>query len=256
MIFYTHDQTKKRFAIVETWRDITLQSAIDVAAIKLPEVHDTFEWFKHQLIIDQVMLKLTTLTQSDLDLLHPSQKVYLFTAQLLPFIKDLNSDKPVSYQPKLIKEFVHEGVEYLMPTSLVIDADTVVLQHGQKVKNFIEASNLLKRYAELKDEGIKVMPMFIASVVKEHPDEQWNEVNVIERSKRFATLPMDIVWEVFFCISAHTLKSYSDILQSMTEERSQTRLQRWVSRLGRLRLRQAELLTRLAQLRAWRYGTF
>lgn len=242
MIVFTHN--KKQYTIANEWNDITLQAAISLSLVDVPAVDDVFDWFQHLEVVKVIMSKFSTLQKWNE--LHPTEMVALFSRYCLPMLQDLRSDTPKTYAPKLITSFTHKGVTYLMPTSLDIGGETI-LQHGQKVKNFIEASNLMKAFSEMKSEGIKVMPYFIATIVKIHPEEPWSDIEVSKRANEFKTLPMNIVWEVFFCTSQLIFKHQINILQSMTKEMQKPnnlRL-RLVLRLGHLRLRKAELMAQL-----------
>lgn len=255
MIIYK-DTDLGKVELHNEWKDITLHSAINISQMELPSVEDNFDWFKHINFVDNVMVELSNMTYNQWQNVHPTQRVYLFTQHLMQMVKDLHEPAPTTFAPQMIDSFTHDGIEYLMPTQLIVDEHTVILQHGQQVKPFIEASNLMKRYAELKSEGIKVMPLFVASVVKEDGEKDWNEAKVVERSQRFNTLTMDVVWEVFFCISQLTLKSLNAILQSMIEKQARpaTLADRVDLRLGRLRSRKAELSMELKRLIACRFG--
>jgi hypothetical protein len=242
MIVFTHN--KKQYTIANEWNDITLQTAISLSSVDVPAVDDIFDWFQHLEVVKVVMSKFSTFQKWGE--VHPTEMVALFSKYCLPMLQDLRSDTPKTYTPQLITSFVHSGVTYLLPTTLDIGGETI-LQHGQKVKNFIEASNLMKAFSEMKSDGIKVMPYFIATIVKIHPEEAWSDIEVSNRAKEFETLPMNIVWEVFFCTSQLIFKHQINILQSMTKEMQKpTNLRsRLVLKLGRLRLQKAELMAQL-----------
>jgi len=200
--------------IPEHWRDITLETAMRVSAIELPDVDDLFTWFEHMPKVVEILSAITGTSKAEIEKVRPEQLVYMFTKNVLPFVQDLHSDAPQSYQPKLIDMFRHNGVTYFMPESLPIAGD-VVLSHGQNPKAFVEASNLLALYSKMRKSGIQVMPMFVASVVKEQPGEDFDESVIAKRAEQMRTLPMDLFWEVFFCTSALTLRHMSATLRSM-----------------------------------------
>jgi hypothetical protein len=233
--------------VVENWSEVTLEQAIKLTAINIPVDLDTFDLFKHIDKIKDCFTVMSSLTRDEVDMINPNSIVHFYHKNLQKYVDDLHRSAPVSYIPKLIDSFEFDGVEYHMPTSLIVDDETVILQHGQDVKRFVESSNLFKRYSELKDDGIKVMPMFIASVVKQDIDEPFDEQVITKRAEQFKQLPMSVVWEVFFCISQLTLKSLQFTLQSIAqEERGMMPLpkklpERLVMKLGRLRLRRAAL---------------
>ena len=229
---------KKKVSIPNNWRDMTLKQAIELRGVDLPVIEDSFDWFKH---MDLVHKCITILTKIDVNKIEPSWLVYVFSKHLYPMILDLSLPAPETYKPKAIAEFHHKGVTYLMPYNLEI-GENLILQHGQNVKSFIEASNLLKQFSTLRSDGIKAMPALIASIVKVDMNEVFDEVVISERAKDFETLTMDIVWEVFFCLSQLIIKFGSDTLQSMTKKsRMEGIIQKLDMRLGRLQLRRAEL---------------
>lgn len=241
MIIFSH--LGKDYELRNEWKDITLSDAIKISAVQLPDTEDWFDWFKH---IDKVCQMLSLFgTFKGWTSLSPSVCVHLFVKNVLPMVQDLHSETPKTYAPKLLTQFDHDGLTYLMPTNLEIGGETI-LQHGQTIKSFIESSNLMKAFSEMRTEGIKVMPYLIASVVKLHPEEAWDEIEISKRAESFGSLTMDKFWEVFFCISLHIFKHASDTLQSMTAEKQpKTLLERMEARLdlkrGRLRWLRQEL---------------
>jgi hypothetical protein len=236
MILAKYNKTKVE--IPNNWKDITLKQAIELRGIELPVIEDSFDWFKY---MDKVHKCITILTKIDVKKIEPSWLVYIFAKHLYPLILDLSLPAPETYKPKAIADFRHKGVTYLMPFNLEI-GENLILQHGQNVKCFIESSNLLKQFSSLKSDGIKAMPALVASIVKVDKDEVFDEVIIAERAKEFESLTMDIVWEVFFCLSQLIIKFGSDTLQSMTKKnRMETIIQKLDMRLGRLQLRRAEL---------------
>jgi hypothetical protein len=130
-----------------------------------------------------------------------------------------------------------------MPESLEL-GDDVVLQHGQDAKRFVEASNLLALYSRMTKDGLKVARMFVAAVVREHGEGDFDEVRVARRAERFVDLPMAIVWEVFFCTSELLLRHMSDTLDYLQREAGQPKPKQ-TSDSGYTRWRRAGLLARL-----------
>lgn len=245
MIIFTYN--KQRHNLINEWSDMTLTQAIDISAVKVPDVPDWFDWFQHLDLVDLLLEKFSTF--KEWSLINPAEKVNLFITYVLPLVQDLHAETPKTYVPRMITGFTHNGTDYLMPTNLDIGTETI-LQHGQTAKPFIEASNLLKMFSEMKGEGIKVMPHFIACVVKIHPEEQFDEKEIARRVEEFKTLPMDLFWEVFFCTLQHIYRLQLSTLRSMIkvkEPEPRGVVNRLASRLGRLRSRRAELLDQLKQ---------
>lgn len=227
--------------LVSEWKDLTLEQAIEISAIELPETKDQFDWFQHLDTVKKIMALCSTF--KDWDYIEPTAIVHLFCKHVLPIVQDLHTETPKTYIPVGIVGFSHEGFYYHLPTSLAIGQD-VILQHGQTVKPFIEASNLMKAFSEMRSEGIKVMPFFVASIVKVHVEEEWSDAEIIRRAESFKTLPMSTFWEVFFCTLELIYKRQLNILNSMNPEPVKDRnlRQRLALRLGRLRSLRAELL--------------
>ena len=236
----------KQYSVPNQWSDITLMQAIKMSKIELHEVVDSSDWFKHMEVVKE---HFKILTDIPVDSTKPSSLVHIFVKYMLPFAKDLRSVAPESYKPELIDSFKHGKQVYLMPDNLEI-GENLILQHGQNVRSFIEASNLLKQFATLKSDGINAMPSLVASVVKIDRLEDFNEKEISRRAKSFESLPMDIVWEVFFCLSQLIIRCGRDTLKFMNrkETKVQRLIQRLDTRLGRLLLQRAELVGQLKGL--------
>ena len=246
MIIYTLNDT--RYELKNDWQDITLQEAMQLRDIEIPEqVDDVFDLYQN---LDSVKAAIKVLTNAPVDLIPPTWVVSWFVRFAFDKMLDLRSNEvPRTYAPQMIEEFKHKGKTYYMPSNLDLGYD-VILQHGQNAKSMVEASNLLKLYSEMKQDGIKVMPSFVASVVKEDRDEQFNELQIIQRAESFKDLRMHHVWEVFFCTLQLLHKQQIDTLRSLIKEKQkpQSVEERLASRLGRLQLRKVVLQERLKKL--------
>jgi len=232
---------KKTALIKSEWGDLTIQDAIEVSDLKMPRIEDKFDLFQCQEFVRQCIIILTNIQEKDIDTIDPIQLIHIYWIYLHKFIIDLNAQRPESFIPEMITSFTHEGETFLMPTNLEI-GETVILQHGQTVKSFIEASNLLMQFSKMKRDGITVFPYLIASVVKKERDEVFDESEVARRGELFFSLPMSIAWEVFFCLSLLTVKSKIDTLKSIRVKERKGIVKRLTILLGRLRLQKAALL--------------
>jgi hypothetical protein len=195
--------------------------------------------------VKRICSALTTI--KDVNRVAPDDLVYIFDKYLAPLVYDLKAARPQTYKPRMIDYFKHKGKVYLMPTNLDVLGGNVILQHDQDVKRFTEASNLLAQFSKMQREGFVALPMFVASIVKEDRLEAWDETKVLQRAKDFESLPMSVVWEVFFCISLLTIKYGNNTLRSMQQKPTglQWLIQMLVSRRGRWRLQRAALLAQL-----------
>lgn len=250
MITIHNTITNERGTLPTKWEDVTLDQAVKVAQVELKDTDNQLDWYEQVDAIEQIWSAFTAIDPAQL---HPTELVYYFTTYLLGFVQDINGEWPRTYTPVGIESFKHKGETYLLPKSLVIDEQTVVLQHTQTARPFVEATNLLQQYNRVRKDGIKQMGMFVAAVVKREHGEKWDEAAVIERGKLFNDLTMDVVWEVFFCINQHIHKSINDTLQSMQGEITRLKVKRnrtkgLDGRLGYLRQRRAELQEELKAL--------
>lgn len=252
------DSNGSSHALRHRWSELTIQQAMKLRDVTLPQVGDEFDWFMHQDVMKQAMSVLSdTINWMHVD---PLTLQTMFMRYALPLIYDLKSEVPQTYTPQLIDSFTHNGFIYYMPESLVID-ELIVLQHKQETKRFIEASNLMKAYAETARDGLKAMSMFTACVVKADKSEQYDEAVILQRAKEFETLTMDIVWEVFFCTSLLITRSMTDFLRSIhrlskaiNETADLSIRERLTSKLGHLRLQRQELRAELRRLTNLRFG--
>lgn len=236
MLHIKHTISGNSHTVPSSWKDITLAQAIELSAVKMPEkVSDRADWYKHLEVVKRHYVILSSMSEQEIEQTNPIHLVHLFETNMLPFTRDLHAQFPSSYTPKLIDSFVHKKVRYFMPQSLVIDDETVILNYDTKAKPFVEQSNLLKIYSTMRDEGIKQMGMLVAATCKRDRNEQWDETRVIERSKAFRDLKMDVVWEVFFCLLQHMSKSMRDTRLSMQRDRDrkrQEKTKKWDGKYG------------------------
>jgi hypothetical protein len=246
MIIFKHIPTKQEIQLICEWRELTLEQAIKVKAIELPDVADQFEWFEH---LDKVkqLWQIFTRSKVDIETISPPELAYYFIEYILPMVQDLNAEYPKTYEPVLMQAFTHKGIRYNMPTSLQV-GEEVILSHGQRARRFTEASNLLKVYSQLGREGLTIMAQFVASVVNEKENEEWSETRIIARGEAFKDLPMDIVWEVFFCISGHLYRQLSDTLNFLKANPTLKPKEGLSSITYFLKLRRAALVERLNKL--------
>ena len=177
---------KKRYNLINSWDELPLDKAIKISKIELEDAKDIIDWYIQLDTVKELFLMFTDLELDKIEHISPHELVYYFSEYILPMVRDLKNDYPTTYLPKGISKFKHEGVEYIMPDTLDLGEDQI-LGHNMKVKPFREASNLLKLFAEMKHEGIKVMSYFCASIVRESEDEIYDEKVIAERAKKFET---------------------------------------------------------------------
>lgn len=235
-----------RFKYPHKWADLTLEQAMQIAAIDMPEeVEDALEWFEH---MDTVKEITRIVSDMPVDKVRPGAVVQIFTKHLLPMVIDIRSGVPSTYKPQMIEKFRHKGKTYYLPSNLEV-GDTIMLNHEQTVDRFIEASDLMAAFSKVRKSGIQAMPLFIASVVRERADEPFDEKQIIERADAMKSLNMVFFWNVFYSISDAMLKHMSDTLEFTIRERERRavkitprNLKQWLAlRRGRLKLQRQEL---------------
>lgn len=233
---------KKKYKLIDDWQFLPLSKAIEASKLKLPEAEDMFDWFQYLEVVKELFLIFTTVEEENIDLINPNHMVYYFSNYILPLVTDIHGEYPTTYHPIGITDFTHKGVRYLMPTTIDL-GDEQILEGDTRVKPFREASNLLMTFSKMRTEGIKVMPYFCASLVKESKDEEYDEQLILKRAAAFQDLPMNVVWEVFFYTTQHITKLQLNI-QHYIEEKIQKVEAMQASRLGRWLLRKVVLPAR------------
>lgn len=117
---------------------------------------------------------------------------------------------PVDYEYKHITSFVFNGVEYLLPLNKVIIDQTRPMGEAEAIE-FTESSDLLVYSKQMKGGNLAVAGNII-SILCRPKGERYDEQVCLKRAADFDRLPMDTVWEVFFCI----LKQLSTLESIMT----------------------------------------
>lgn len=237
---------KKRYKLIDDWQFLPLSKAIEASKVELQDTKDMFDWFQQLPAVKKLFLIFSNVEEENIDLINPNHMVYYFSQYILPMVQDIRSEYPITYKPLGITEFTHHGVKYLMPATLEL-GDEIILESDTKVKAFREASNLLMTFSKMRTEGIKIMPYFCASLVKETKDEEYDEQVVLKRAEAFQDLMMDVVWEVFFYTTQHITKLQLNI-QTFIEQEIQKVKRMQGSRFGRWLLQKAELP---AHYKAW-----
>jgi hypothetical protein len=243
---------KKKGTMATDWDEMTILQAVNVMAVELPEsvqadITDTALWYvgtdgyKYAAKVFEI---LSTFDTDDIQHTNAADIMMYFVKYHLQMVIDLHSQTPSSYQPIGIKHFELERVKYKLPESLVVESDIMTL-HSAKAVDFIESSNILSVIADMKQEGIKHLPLFIACYCRPE-GEAFNEKLVHERAKAFNQLPMSVAWEVFFCIQRHTILFTTNILRFTTRQarrlRMRLRVRGWIAGVipyGFTRLRRA-----------------
>lgn len=254
-------KTSKRLST--DWHEISIRQAIAISQLKMPEhvqtVEDIADPASWVLSIDAIRYARDVfgiLTGFDDQILEKSNAYDIlsyFNRYLIPIVTDLHTISPVTYKPTGIQQFVFNDVTYQLPKSLLVDS-TVLPLHSSKAIEFVESSNIMAVIAELGRDGIKHLPLFVATYCRPE-GEEYNETTIQHRAKLFEELPMSVAWELFFCIQALMLLSANHILnftaKQIAKRKAQLRVQGWivsVTRLGFIRWLSRKLPVQLSEL--------
>ena len=231
----------QRRELATNWDDITIQQAINLMDIPLPdkitELTDPAQWLHYGVqYAAQAFTVLSGFSRVMVDKTQAADIMVYFNRYILKFIVDLHSQTPQTYEPTGVKSFHLKGVEYLLPTELKVETKTLPMYSASAVE-FVESSNVLSVMAELKEAGIKYLPMLIATYCRPK-DESFSEKLIPLRAEMFKELPMSVAWELFFCIQG-LIQSYSINILKFTQKQIQKQLmllkfQGWIANVIQL----------------------
>lgn len=252
---------KKRGTIATNWQDITINQAIRLMAIELPDTlkddpTDTALWYvgtDGYKYAAQVFEVLSTFDREDIQHTNAADIMLYFIRHHLQKVIDLHSTTPSSYEQTFIQSFEFEGKRYLLPKSLKVESQTMPM-YSSKAIDFVESSNILSVIADLGKDGIKHLPLFVAIYCRDDADK-YDEQAINDLAKKFNNLPMSVALEVFFCIQQLMLSYASNTLRYTAKQlqryRMQLRVQGWiagVTQLGFIRWRSRGARAQLTQL--------
>jgi len=227
------------------WNDVTIDQAIRINSLKLPEhiktledIADPASWLLStdaMKYAKEVFLILSSFDSLDVEHTNAFDIMAYFNRYLLPIVADLHSLEPVTYKPTGIKQFEMNDTVYKLPESLLIDESLLPL-HSATAIEFTESSNIIALIADLSKEGIKYLPLFVATYCRPE-GEKYDEVKIQQRSVEFAQLPMSVAWEVFFCIQQLTILSAINTLnftkKQIQKYNQQLKAQAWIESVTR-----------------------
>jgi hypothetical protein len=242
------------------WDDMTIEQAIRLMAIPLPEsitdLKAIEKWHTDKDHINYAAECFEVLSTFDKALIQQTNAndiTLLFTMYLLPLLIDLKAQEPETYKPTGIKYFELDKQKYYLPESLKIESQKLPMYSSTAVE-FVESSNIMSLIADLQEHGIKYLPMLIATYCRPE-GEKYDEAIIQQRSDQFKALPMSAAWEVFFCIQTLIVLYSTNILKytrkQMQRYRMQLKVQGWIAaatRLGYIKWRNQGSVAQLTQL--------
>lgn len=130
---------------------------------------------------------------------------------------------PVDYVPHQIDSFNFKGVEYFLPEGKTVMGIKRPMANVEMIE-FAECADLESRAQSLAGGKFEVAANIISILCRPKVErdgqmviERYDEDTCLKRAELFAELPMDIVWEVFFCSVELCNLSRTSILISTME---------------------------------------
>lgn len=220
MIKVTIDE--KDYQIKNFWDEITLRKAQELINIPIPDslkeiyeallIDDKLKTYhkkqkalapeqqikEHPLFFGKTITLLSDIPDEVMEYVDPESRIEIYFNHIEQNYLDIFFGTPNDYKPENIKQFEFKNETFYFPETLKI-FDKFIPQYKENALPFTEAADIMIKIGRLKDFGIEAMSEIIAIYCRKK-NEQYNEQLVIERSEGFRDLPMNIVWEVFFCI--------------------------------------------------------
>lgn len=135
----------------------------------------------------------------------------IFTAYFEKFVVGILYNG-LGYTNLGINTFIHKKKEYYLPAEKRLN-DLLIPCNDISTVQFCESADLLS-YINKQERGFKFAP-YIVAILCLQKDEKYNEDVITKRAEsEFQYLPMDIIWEVFFCLDNFNLTSNEDLQHS------------------------------------------
>lgn len=160
---------------------------------------------------------LTDISDKDLNTLNRMDRTLIYDQYIKTKIMGLLFYP--DYTPKNISKFKHDKTTYYLPT--VSEGFGVRVPGSDLVADdFCQVSDLEAQAADLEGGRWEVAPLIIGILCREKVDGvklPYNGQEAIARSAKLKNLPMDIVFEVFFCLDRLS-DIYTNITPILVEE--------------------------------------
>jgi len=162
----------------------------------------------------KVIKSLSNVPQELIDYTTIESRTQIFSTYLERFVLDIMYNG-VTYQSVGISSFEFKGNEYYLPSERRMN-DLVIPMEAMSTVQFCEASDFMAMINKQK-EGFKYSA-YIVAILCLMKDEKYDEEVIVKRAKEFEELPMDIIWEVFFCLESFLHTSKKDTLSSFHQK--------------------------------------
>lgn len=222
----------KKYKGSYSWEDVTLRKYCELAAIPVPEGYKDFILadgkfsIDVQESIDEYVKVVTEITDQQLNVDFPAyyrkvisclsnvpesvvipdeNKTNLYDWYFKPFVVSLIYHTPLihftgqlrQYTPDNIRSFKVGLSTYYLPETVNILGQEVPMAN-ESIITYTEASDIF-RGMKLTSDDIHKLALFMAIYCRKK-GEVYDEKKVLERKELFMSVPMSVVWSVFFCI--------------------------------------------------------
>lgn len=157
---------------------------------------------------------LSDISEESLNKMNALERLTIYRSFIeVPMMGLLNNP---DFEPKGIESFVHNGVTYYLPkdadgygVNVPMGADTTTIEFAESATLMMNSSNM--KYNKM--DNIALVIAILARPQKNGKREAYDQAKAIQRANEFINLPMEIVWEVFFCFTEllHTSKTLGQI---------------------------------------------
>jgi len=224
-----------KYLIKNEWSELTLADCIEVEKIQMPQCLQSFyadptrempiftqeEQYKIiPLFYIDILCKFSNIPREVLKYTAVVDIVELFKI-IEPAVISIYNNAPFNYDDRITEReyFDFENERYFLPKSLRIK-DNVITMAAEPVITFVEGADLQILTNDLKEKDISKLANLVSFYCRKE-DEIYDSDKMLLRAESFTLLTMDIVWEVFFCLSKLIIEYQSRIQMYLEKAREQ-----------------------------------
>lgn len=207
------DYVVKEYAL---WYEEQTEDVINQRNKLLEQITRTDEVKHLPALYGEFIKALSDISEEDLNTLNRNDRTLIYNEYIKTKVMGLIHYP--DYNPQSIVSFKHNKAEYFLPTTeegfgvSVPGVDLVA-------DDFSQVSDLEANAAGLSGGRWELAPLIIAILCREKVKgvkKPYNEKEAIERSHLFKDLPMNIVFDVFFCLDRLSV-TYMNISQTLIQ---------------------------------------
>jgi hypothetical protein len=230
----------KTYSLPEYWSEITCKTAGELFAIPIPKaLKDNYDYLtkvtKTEPIITDIDLKkhipeyfgkvislLGNVPENIIAKTNRQDRYAIYNEYLEKFVIGVHYE-PFDYKVQNLKSFEVDGETLYFPEpkeklGRIIPMDITTWEFTESVD--------LEIFCGQFAEGKYYVAPNIASILCRPKGEEYDEETCLERAKKMQDLPMDVVWEVFFCLlellNLHEKHALKYLIQTLTQEQNRS----------------------------------